>query len=64
MIREDRDRDIGTPTGTFTVPSNPNQSRRVVVYPGTLPAIGPKPPTKEAIAKAQFKDKTYRWNGR
>ena len=24
----------------------------------------PKPPTAEAIEKAQFKDKTYRWNGR
>jgi hypothetical protein len=24
----------------------------------------PKPPTKEAIEKAQFKDKTYSWNGR
>ena len=24
----------------------------------------PNPPTPEAIEKAQFKDKTYRWNGR
>ena len=24
----------------------------------------PKPPTIEEIEKAQFKDKTYRWNGR
>ena len=24
----------------------------------------PKPPTKEAVEKAQFRDKTYRWNGR
>lgn len=24
----------------------------------------PNPPTPEAIKKAQFKDKTYRWNGR
>jgi len=24
----------------------------------------PNPPTTEAIEKAQFKDKTYRWNGR
>ena len=24
----------------------------------------PNPPTSEAIEKAQFKDKTYRWNGR
>ena len=44
--------------------SNHNSSKRVVVYPGTLPAIGPNPPTKEAIAKAQFIDKTYVWTGR
>jgi hypothetical protein len=24
----------------------------------------PNPPTPEAIEKAQFKDKTYSWNGR
>ena len=24
----------------------------------------PKPPSLESIEKAQFKDKTYRWNGR
>jgi hypothetical protein len=24
----------------------------------------PTPPTAEAIEKAQFKDKTYSWNGR
>ena len=24
----------------------------------------PKPPTPEAVEKAKFKDKTYRWNGR
>ena len=24
----------------------------------------PNPPTPEAIKKAQFVDKTYRWNGR
>ena len=27
-------------------------------------AYSPKPPTPEAIEKAQFKDKTYSWNGR
>ena len=43
--------------------SEHNSSRRVVVYPGTIPAIGPKPPTPEAIAKAQFVDKTYVWRG-
>ena len=24
----------------------------------------PKPPTPEAVKKAQFRDKTYTWNGR
>jgi len=24
----------------------------------------PNPPTKEAIEKAKFKDKTYRWKGK
>jgi hypothetical protein len=24
----------------------------------------PNPPTPQAVEKAQFKDKTYRWNGR
>jgi hypothetical protein len=24
----------------------------------------PNPPTKEAVKKAQFKDKTYHWTGR
>ena len=33
-------------------------------YEGVGWAIGPNPPTPEAIEKAQFKDKTYRWNGR
>ena len=43
--------------------SKHNSSPRVVVYPGTVPAIGPKPPTPEAVAKAQFVDKTYQWKG-
>lgn len=41
--------------------SEHNSSRRVVVYPGTVPAIGPKPPTPEAVEKAKFIDKTYIW---
>ena len=41
--------------------SKHNSSRRVVVYPGTVPAIGPKPPTEAAIKRAQFVDKTYVW---
>ena len=28
-----------------------------------LTAIPPNPPTPEAVAKAQFIDKTYQWNG-
>ena len=28
------------------------------------PAVPPKPPTPEAIQKAKFVDKTYRWNGK
>ena len=44
--------------------SKHNSSRRAVVYPWTEWAVGPKPPTSEAIAKAQFIDKTYRWNGK
>ena len=43
--------------------SKHNSSPRVVVYPGTVPAIGPNPPTPEAVAKAQFIDKTYQWKG-
>ena len=31
------------------------------VYNGSLNK--PNPPTPEAIAKAQFIDKTYQWNG-
>ena len=44
--------------------SKHNSSPRVVVYPGTIPAIGPNPPTTQAIERAQFKDKTFRWNGK
>jgi len=28
-----------------------------------LTAIPPNPPTPEAVAKAQFVDKTYQWKG-
>jgi len=41
-----------------------SSSPRVVVYPGTVPAIGPKPPSPEAIKRAQFVDKTYVWTGK
>ena len=47
----------------------PRSSRMTGVFykqnDGTfLMAFGPNPPTPEAIEKAQFKDKTYSWNGR
>jgi len=50
-------------TSTQAPTSKHNTSPRVVVYPGTIPAIGPKPPTPEAVARAQFVDKTYVWKG-
>jgi hypothetical protein len=48
---------------------NPNQSLiqqpiseyLMDVYNGSLNK--PNPPTPEAVAKAQFIDKTYQWNG-
>ena len=40
------------------------QTSSAYFYEGIGWAIGPTPPTKEAVAKAQFVDKTYRWNGR
>ena len=33
-------------------------------YEGIGWVFGPNPPSQEAIEKAKFKDKTYRWNGR
>ena len=35
-----------------------------VFYEGVGWAIGPKPPTPEAVAKAQFVDKTFHWKSR
>lgn len=37
---------------------------KAAFYEGIGWVLGPKPPTPEAVEKAQFKDKTYRWNGR
>ena len=54
---------VTNPSSTQQPTSKHNSSPRVVVYPGTVPAIGPKPPTQEAIEKAQFVDKTYNWKG-
>ena len=39
-------------------------SKSTVFYEGVGWAIGPNPATPEAIARAQFKDKTYIWQGR
>ena len=38
--------------------------RRDVYYGLDLYAKSPNPPTLEAIEKAQFVDKPYKWNGR
>ena len=35
--------------------------KRTVFYEGVGWAIGPTPPTPEAVKKAQFVDKTYVW---
>ena len=37
---------------------------KVRVYSADLIAVGPKPPTAQAIERAQFKDRTFRWNGK
>ncbi len=37
---------------------------REVYYDTDLFARSPKPPTPEMIERAQFKDKTFRWNGK
>ena len=36
--------------------------QRSQIYPYNLRV--PNPPTPEAIERAQFKDKTFRWNGK
>ena len=44
--------------------STQQQTSNAAFYEGVGWAIGPKSPTPEMVEKAQFKDKTYRWNGR
>jgi len=39
-------------------------AKREVHYGTDLLARSPNTPTPEAVKKAQFVDKTYRWNGR
>ena len=41
----------------------PQTSKHTVFYEGVGWAIGPNPATLEAIQKAQFVDKTYKWKG-
>ena len=53
---------------TFHSPDIPREDRMTAVMyvqpDGTaLYAVSPKPPTPEAIARAQFVDKTYVWKG-
>ena len=33
-------------------------------YEGAGWAVAPTPPTMESVKRAEFKDKTFRWNGR
>ena len=44
--------------------STRQQTSSAVFYEGVGWAVGPKPPTPEMVERAQFVDKTYRWNGR
>ena len=42
----------------------PNQTFEAILYMDSgLHVIKPNPPTPEAVAKAQFVDKTYQWKG-
>ena len=44
--------------------SNPVMTGPAYFYEGAGWAIGPTPPTPEAIERAKFKDKTYVWHGK
>jgi hypothetical protein len=46
-----------------TLPPTSNGERYFHLPTGKV-LQAPKPPTPEAVAKAQFVDKTYRWTGR
>ena len=53
---------------TFHSPDIPREDRMTAIMyvqaDGTaLYAVSPKPPTPEAVARAQFVDKTYVWKG-
>ena len=45
----------------YTYQNNEKDIGQQWVYDSSLNK--PNPPTQEAVDKAQFKDKTYRWNG-
>ena len=45
-----------------TLPPTSN-GQRYLHLPTGLVLEAPKPPTPEAVAKAQFVDKTYQWKG-
>jgi hypothetical protein len=54
-----------TPQLTSDIPREDRMTAVMYVQPdGTaLYAVSPKPPTPEAVARAQFVDKTYVWKG-
>ena len=54
-----------TPQLTSDIPREDRRTAVMYVQPdGTaLHAVSPKPPTPEAVARAQFVDKTYVWKG-
>jgi hypothetical protein len=54
-----------TPQLTSDIPREDRMTAVMYVQPdGTaLYAVSPKPPTPEAVSRAQFVDKTYVWKG-
>ena len=54
-----------TPQLTSDIPREDRMTAVMYMQPdGTaLYAVSPKPPTPEAVARAQFVDKTYVWKG-
>ena len=54
-----------TPQLTSDIPREKRMAAVMYMQPdGTaLYAVSPKPPTPEAVARAQFVDKTYVWKG-
>ena len=43
--------------------STPPQTSKAVFYDGAGWVVAPTPPTPEAVERAQFVDKTYKWKG-